>query len=159
MFHHVTVVQFGLERQLYSTVEGNEGVEICVEVLQGSITQTTFISIGNGIGSVQGKNHYQPWPHCILLWVLYRLTTVTPPDVLPFVSTLTFELGDTQDCVSIPVVDDDLLEDTESFSVSIFSLSSPSAVVANRSFANVLIADNESKNQASFRHQKQLQIM
>lgn len=60
IFHHVTVVQFGLERQLYSTVEGNEGVEICVEVLQGSITQTTFISIGNGIGSVQGKNHYQP---------------------------------------------------------------------------------------------------
>lgn len=91
--------------------------------------------------------------------MLYRLTTVTPPDVLPFVSTLTFELGDTQDCVSIPVVDDDLLEDTESFSVSIFSLSSPSAVVANRSFANVLIADNESKNQASFRHQKQLQII
>ena len=49
----------------------------------------------------------------------------------------------------IPVVDDDLLEDTESFFVSAFSLSSAATVVANRSFANVLIADNESKNHAS----------
>ena len=61
--------------------------------------------------------------------------------------------------MSIPVVDDDLLEDTESFSVSAFSLSSAATVVANRSFANVLIADNESKNQACFRHPKQLQII
>ena len=77
------------------------------------------------------------------------MTTVIPSDVLPFMSTLTFDFGDTQECVSIPVVDDDLLEDTESFFVSAFSLSSAATVVANRSFANVLIADNESKNHAS----------
>ena len=67
-------------------------------------------------------------------------------DVLPFTSTLVFDLGDTRECVTIPVVDDDLLEDTESFFVSAFSLSSAATVVANRSSANVLIADNESKN-------------
>ena len=47
----------GLERQLYSTVEGSGGVEVCVEVLQGNITQRTLIGIGNSIGSVQGKYH------------------------------------------------------------------------------------------------------
>ena len=79
-------------------------------------------------------------------------TAVLLLDVLPFTSTLTFDLGDTWECVSIPVVDDDLLEDTESFLVSAFSLSSAATVVANRSSAKVLIADNESKNGAAFDH-------
>ena len=73
-------------------------------------------------------------------------------DVLPFTSTLVFDLGDTRECVTIPVVDDDLLEDTESFFVSAFFLSSAATVVANRSSANVLIADNASKNGAAFNH-------
>ena len=77
---------------------------------------------------------------------LASVNAVLPLDVLPFTSTLTFDLGDTRECVTIPIVDDDLLEDTESFSVSAFSLSSAATVVANRSSANVLIADNESKN-------------
>lgn len=77
---------------------------------------------------------------------MHLSTAVLPLDVLPFTSTLTFDLGDTRECVTIPIVDDDLLEDTESFTVSAFSLSSAATVVANRSSANVLIADNESKN-------------
>ena len=52
---HLAVTEFGLERQLYSTVEGSEGVEICVEVLQGNVTQRTLIGIRNNIGSAPSK--------------------------------------------------------------------------------------------------------
>ena len=57
MIFYLAVIDFGLERQLYSTVEGSRGVEICVEVLQGNVTQRTLLGIGNSIGSVQGKYH------------------------------------------------------------------------------------------------------
>ena len=49
--------------------------------------------------------------------------------------------------MSIQVVDDELLEDTESIFVSIYSVSYYNATVsANRSYAYVLIADNEGTN-------------
>ena len=77
---------------------------------------------------------------------MFSLSAV-PSDVLPLnTSTLTFDIGDTQECVPIQVVDDDLLETIESFFVSIFSFSSVATVPANRSSANVLIADNEGTN-------------
>ena len=79
---------------------------------------------------------------CVVI-VLHLLSSV-PSDVLPLnTSILTFDIGDTQECVSIQVVDDELLEDTESFFVSIYSASFDATVSANRSSANVLIADNE----------------
>ena len=79
--------------------------------------------------------------------MLYFLCAV-PSDVLPLnTSILTFNIGDTQQCVSIQVVDDDLLEDTESIFVSIYPVSYYNATVsANRSYADVLIADNEGTN-------------
>ena len=53
------IAQFGLERQLYSTAEGDEDLEVCVELLQGNITQRTFIGIGSGsIQSGQCKYHF-----------------------------------------------------------------------------------------------------
>ena len=79
--------------------------------------------------------------------VLYFLSAV-PSDFLPLnTSVLTFDIGDTQKCVPIQVVDDDLLEDTESIFVSIYSVSYYNAtVLSNRSYAEVLIADNEGTN-------------
>ena len=78
--------------------------------------------------------------------MLYFWSAV-PTDVLPLNTfILTFEVGDTQECVPIQVVDDNLLEDTESFFVSIFSVSSVTTVPANRSSANVIISDNEGTN-------------
>ena len=82
---------------------------------------------------------------CVVI-VLHLLSAV-PTDVLPLnTSILTFDIGDTQECVPIQVVDDDLLEDTESFFVSIFPASFAAIVPANRSSANVLISDNEGTN-------------
>ena len=91
------------------------------------------------------KNTYCPTKILIVI-VLYFWSAV-PTDVLPLnTSILTFDVGDTEECMSIQVVDDDLLEDTESFFVSIFTFSFVATVAANRSFANVLIADNEGTN-------------
>ena len=56
--HLVVIAQFGLERQLYSTAEGDEDLELCVELLQGNITQPTFIGIGSGFQSAQCKYHF-----------------------------------------------------------------------------------------------------
>ena len=91
------------------------------------------------------KSTYCPTKTLIVI-VLY-LWSAVPTDVLPLnTSTLTFDVGDTQECASIQVVDDDLLEDTESFFVSIFSFSFVTTVQANRSSANVIISDNEGTN-------------
>ena len=38
-------MQFGFERQLYSTVEDSGGVDVCVDVLQGNVTQQIIINI------------------------------------------------------------------------------------------------------------------
>ena len=83
---------------------------------------------------------------CVVI-VLHLLSAV-PSDVLPLnTSILTFDIGDTQECVPIQVVDDDLLEDTESIFVSIYSVGYYNAtVLSNRSYAEVLIADNEGTN-------------
>ena len=51
------LAQFGLERQLYSTAEGDEDLEVCVELLQGNITQRTFIGISSS-QSGQCKYHF-----------------------------------------------------------------------------------------------------
>ena len=56
--HLVVIAQFGLQRQLYSTAEGDEDLELCVELLQGNITQPTFIGIGSGFQSAQCKYHF-----------------------------------------------------------------------------------------------------
>jgi len=56
--HIIVIAQFGLERQLYSTAEGDEDLEICVELLQGNITQRTFIGIRSGFQSAQCKYHF-----------------------------------------------------------------------------------------------------
>ena len=78
---------------------------------------------------------------------MLHLLSAVPSDVLPLnTSILTVDIGDTQECVPIQVVDDDLLEDTESFFVSIYPASFETTVPANRSSANVLIADNEGTN-------------
>ena len=78
--------------------------------------------------------------------VLHPLSAV-PLDVLPLsTSTLTFVTGDTQECVPIQVVDDALFEDTESFTISIFSSNFNILLAADRISANVLIADNEGTN-------------
>ena len=147
------IAQFGLERQLYSTTEGDEDLEICVQLLQGNITQRAYIGIQlqTGIQSAQCKYHsiklgaYCP-TKTMHIYIVVFLPTV-PSDVLPLnTSVLTFDVGDTQECVPIQVVDDDLLEDTESFSVSIYPISYQILVAANRSFANVLISDNEGTN-------------
>ena len=56
------IPRVGLDRQLYSTAEGDEDLEICVELLQGNITQPTFINIATGSGtgtqSAQCKYHF-----------------------------------------------------------------------------------------------------
>ena len=65
---------------------------------------------------------------------------------MPTISALTFDLGDTQECVLIPVVDDDVLDGTETILVTAFSSSSGGIVVANRSVANVFVTDNEGKH-------------
>ena len=54
--HIIVIAQFGLERQLYSTAEGDEDLEVCVQLLQGNITQRTFIGIGTQSG--QCKYHF-----------------------------------------------------------------------------------------------------
>ena len=56
--HLVVLAQFGLERERYSTAEGDEDLEICVELLQGNITRRTYIGIGSGTQSAQCKYHF-----------------------------------------------------------------------------------------------------
>ena len=68
---------------------------------------------------------------------------------MPTISTLIFDLGDTQKCVFIPVVDDGVLDGTETILVTAFSSSSGGVVVANRNVANVFVTDNEGKNPAA----------
>ena len=75
IYNPFAVVEFGLERQLYSTVEESGGVEVCVEVLQGNVTQRTLIGIGNSIGSVPGKYHCQNESDCIVYTVLLNLAS------------------------------------------------------------------------------------
>ena len=59
VIYDLVAIEFGLKHHLYSTAEGSGGVEICIEVLQGNVTQRTLIGMENGIGSVQGKYHCQ----------------------------------------------------------------------------------------------------
>ena len=47
------LAQFGLDRQLYTTAEGKTDLEVCVELLQGSVTQPTTIGIQSDVLSAQ----------------------------------------------------------------------------------------------------------
>ena len=60
---YLVLAQFGLERQLYSTAEGDEDLEICVELLQGNITQRTFIGVSS---SQSGQRKYHFLKKCLI---------------------------------------------------------------------------------------------
>ena len=69
------------------------------------------------------------------------------PPISPRRYKFTFSAGDT--CVapdeSIPIVDDKISEDDESFIVRIVKMSVPCGVTVTRDYTTVIIKDNDSK--------------
>ena len=83
------------------------------------------------------------------------VTAVDGSDYVGFSLRLTFQVGSSggsSQCIAVQILDDNLLEDEESFILSALLVNSiPTGVVMGRSTATATIIDNESKRKCSLK--------
>ena len=107
----------GLEQTFYSTPEDGGAVEVCVVVYMPDIDcpikfpftvllSTEEISAGNA-------------PICVSIHSLY-ITTESPMDYSSAINTIVqFNECERRSCINIPIMDDEVLENTEYFNLTL----------------------------------------
>ncbi len=74
-----------------------------------------------------------------LVSIMYVICSAAPTDYTGTSADLTFDGGTDRQCVTVPIINDDILEDTESFTASLTT--SDSAVTLNPDLARVDISE------------------
>ena len=86
--------------------------------------------------------------YCENSWLGILYKTISTVDYQFLAAVLVFTSAQSRVCVGILIVDDNIAETTESFSVHLTS--SDALVIFNVSTASVFITDNDSKNPINF---------
>ncbi len=138
-------VQFTEEE--YTVNEGDGTVQVCVEK-DSDIAESFTVSLPTQDGSAGGELGTSAvlW-QTLYFHLLFNLYSVAGPDLDYDGTTLSVEFtpgGPDMACVDIPIVDDNLSEGTEDFTVDLVP-SNPDVQEGDPSTATVLIIDNESK--------------
>ncbi len=142
----LTVVTVKFTEEEFTVNEEGGPVEVCVEKDSG-IAESFTVSLPTQDGSAEGE-----WSTSAVLWqtlyihLLFNLYSVAGPDLDYDGTALSVEFtpgGPDMACVDIPIVDDNLSEGTEDFTVDLEPLN-PDVQVGDPSTATVIIIDDES---------------
>ena len=106
------VVQF--ERSMYEGSEG-ERVEVCA-VLIGTASQSVLVGVDSVDGSATGCDSYL-FHKCSYMLGLYY--TTAPDDYGSVNSVYVFDPPSTRECIDVTIVDDNISEDPEDFSLTL----------------------------------------
>ena len=106
------MVQF--ERSMYEGSEG-ERVEVCA-VLIGTASQSVLVGVDSVDGSATGCDSYL-FHKCSYMLGLYY--TTAPDDYGSVNSVYVFDPPSTRECIDVTIVDDNISEDPEDFSLTL----------------------------------------
>ena len=141
-FQHAAFINITIEFGTYNTAEGLGSVEVCAVLDSGMIEvgQTIITQLETTPGSASnGKNKLSAAVDDSVTTLLTAADfgELNPP------ATLTFTSTQSRDCANIGIIDDNLIESTESFTVTLSSTNFQVNIL--NSNALVFIADNDSK--------------
>ena len=129
----------------YEALENNGTIKVCAFIKRGEFevitTVEVFSSDGNGNAEIDINKSFN---------FMVQILASSPEDYAALVlHPLTFREGQSHkhnnmQCVDIPIVNDELYEGNESFEVEIFT--NYSSVIVNKSFAFVIIIDDDGKH-------------
>ena len=141
--HSFTVVNVSLQQDLYVVLEDAGSVTVCAS-LSGENERMVVVSLSTQPDTAAGKTYIIMSNNsvhvCILCVILAYAATA---DYGSTTALLTFEPADMEECVTIPIVNDTILEDNEFFSVML--VTSDSGVMFTRVMSSVEIMDDDCK--------------
>ena len=144
-FPSSSVVTIGFDAATYTFTEtdGTVSRSVSVSVQSGSLARDVVVTVQTADGTATGGAliHTHSLCRCVHSGISFL-----PPALSDYTSVstdLTFNSGTTNQTVMIPIVGDNVVESTESFSVSLTT--GDSAVMLNPSTATVTIQDDDSK--------------
>ena len=120
-------VVIGFRPYTYTVVENAGSVTLTVAVISGMLTENVILNYMTSDGSAVASSDY---------------TLTTGP--------LTLSPGDTEKTIVVPIVNDDLFENDEMFTVRLLLSGTPAGVTLDPAIATVTITDNEDSPNVSF---------
>ena len=117
----IAAADIRLEMLNYEIDEDDGPVELCVEIVSPDITCPVafpfdLVFITSDITA--GMTHYHIVLSLINIYLL-SLSSVSGRDYRPPINNLRFGMCETKECFPIEIIDDDLIEETESFDVTL----------------------------------------
>ena len=112
------MVVIGLEETSYTTAEDGGAVEVCAVVVEGELERSAEVSISTVDGSATGQ---------LVLCTFSILSGMSRywsslsggEDYTSITMVLTFDGSNTRGCSDVPITDDVIYEDDETFSVTL----------------------------------------
>ena len=138
----------GLQQTSYSVGEGNGSLSVCVSINR-TAERDVVVSLVAISQTAQGRVYYvNPWISIwvIILWVINCIdfhSSVPNDYAQPTPMELTIVAGTDQQCTSISIADDAILENDELFSLQLNT--TDQAVTLHPISANITIGDNDGK--------------
>jgi len=107
-----------LEETSYTTAEDGGSVEVCAVVVEGVLERSAEVSISTVDGSATGQLVFCPFP--ILSGMSKYWSSLSGgEDYTSITTVLTFDGSNTRGCSDVPITDDNIYEDDETFSVTL----------------------------------------
>ena len=137
------VVSLTLEQSEYHVREGEMLVSVCANFSQTDTIDRTVLATLEMLPSDSASG--EEFSHAQLKLVALGLVSLTAmTDFLPVEQTLTFNSNNGR-CVDVAINNDNVLEDTETFNITLSS-SDPRVVVEPIGLASITIADDDCKS-------------
>ena len=135
------VVSLTLDKSEYRVTEGEISVRVCANFSETDVIDRTVLATLETLpsDSAMGKLLLALNSTCSTYSFLHTAMT----DFVPVVQTLTFN-SNVLLCVDVEIYDDSVLEDTETFSITLSS-SDPQVIVGAVGVASIIISDDDCK--------------
>ena len=144
-FSSSSVVTIGFDATSYTITESTSSVSVSVSMQDGSLARDVVVTVETMDGTATGGtlSHIQTSYMCRCVIHVLSFHPPAPSDYTSVTTMLTFNAGNTNQTVMLPIIDNMVEEVTESFTVSLTT--GDSAVILNPSTITVTIEDDDSK--------------
>ena len=135
----IFLVVISFEPTSYTVTEGDDGFAELILVRSGYLNRTTIVTVTTADGSATGKNK-------TILLLQFRNTFFSPPsagsDYTTTSEEVTFEAGSTRTTVTVPITDDNEVENENIFT-AVLSSSGSNNIMIGEDAATVTIVDDD----------------
>ena len=139
-------IGFDAATYTFNETDSTDSISVSVSVQSRSLDRDVVVTVQTVDGTATGETVIHVHVHRHFSCVVHVLLFLPPAtnDYTTVFMELTFSGGNTAQTVMIPIVGDNVVESTESFTVSLTT--GDSAVMLNSSTTTVTIQDDDSKH-------------